>query len=169
MIKNFLLYNIGWLACVWFAAQGQPWVGVLAVTLIVTAHLVAASQRQRELRTLLAAVLIGTAWETGLLATGLVAYPTAPGPGSLAPLWMIALWANFACTIHYSLAWIRQRPLLAAALGAVGGPLAFVAGEKLGAVVFTHPTAALAVIAAGWAVLLPLLVGLSAPRQASPA
>ena len=124
-------------------------------------------QRHREIRTLVAALFIGLTWESLLVAAGLVVYPTAPGPNSMAPVWMIALWANVACTIHYSLGWIRSRPWLSALLGAVGGPLAFVAGEKLGAVSFPYPVQALAVIAAGWAVLLPLLVSVSTPRRPS--
>ncbi len=167
MIKNFVLYNVGWFACVYFAAQGQAWVGVLVVALIVSAHLVAASSRPLEIRTLLVAVVIGLVWETALVTAGLLAYPTAPGAGGLAPAWMIALWANFACTIHHSLGWIRRRPWVAAGLGAIGGPLAFVAGEKLGAVQFESPIVALGVIAAGWALLLPLLTTTTTPRHES--
>lgn len=167
MLKNFLLYNVGWFACVYFAAQGQAWVGLLAVALIVTAHLVAvpSETRGREIRTVLVAIGIGIAWESALVATGLVRYPTAPGPLGLAPVWMVALWANFACTIHHSLGWIRTRPALASPLGAVGGPLAFIAGEKLGAVSFPSPILALGVIAVAWGLLLPLLVVASTPRR----
>jgi hypothetical protein len=48
--------------------------------------------------------------------------------------------------------------MLSAAMGLIGGPLAFVAGAGLGAVTFTDTIAAVTLIGAGWAVLLPLLV-----------
>ena len=48
-----------------------------------------------------------------------------------------------------------------AALGAVGGPLAYLAGEKLGAITFNQPLFAIAALAVIWAVAMPLLVVLA--------
>jgi hypothetical protein len=39
----------------------------------------------------------------------------------------------------------------------VGAPLAYFGGQKLGAVQFLEPASALTAIAAGWAVLTPVL------------
>jgi len=68
------------------------------------------------------------------------------------------MWALFATTINHSMAWLKNRYFLALLLGAVFGPLAFIAGESLGAVVFLDRTMALTLLAAGWAVLMPLLL-----------
>ena len=43
-------------------------------------------------------------------------------------------------------------------LGAVGGPLAFLAGERLGGVIFTDHTVGLIALAVGWAILMPLMM-----------
>jgi hypothetical protein len=56
------------------------------------------------------------------------------------------------------MAWLKQRWLLASLMGAVFGPLAFIAGEKLGAVQFIDRLMALLALAIGWAMLLPLLL-----------
>ena len=66
----------------------------------------------------------------------------------------------------YYVGWLAGRPLLAAALGAGGGPPAFYAGFRLGAVEF-HPTPglSLAVLALVWALLLPLLMYLSVAAE----
>jgi len=52
---------------------------------------------------------------------------------------------------------LRERLLLAVVLGAVGAPLAYYAGGRIGAVGFGEPAMALAAIAAGWAIMTPLL------------
>jgi hypothetical protein len=46
-------------------------------------------------------------------------------------------------------------------LGALFGPLAFIAGEKFGAVEFVNPPASLTALALGWAFLMPLLLRLA--------
>ena len=55
--------------------------------------------------------------------------------------------------------WLRRRYLLAAALGLTGGPLAFLAGERLGAVSFLPPRVShLLLLGLCWSVARPLLV-----------
>jgi non-ribosomal peptide synthetase component F len=71
---------------------------------------------------------------------------------------MVALWAMFATTLNVSLRALRARPWLAAALGAAGGPLAYYAGARLGALQLADFHAGLAAIAVGWAWLTPLLL-----------
>jgi hypothetical protein len=57
--------------------------------------------------------------------------------------------------------WLRRRNILAAAFGAVGGPLAYIAGQKLGAITFLHPVLALIALSVIWAVAMPLLMALA--------
>lgn len=52
-------------------------------------------------------------------------------------------------------------PLLGPVVGALGGPLSYVAGERLGALELLSRGAALTALAVGWAVLTPCLVRLS--------
>lgn len=52
---------------------------------------------------------------------------------ALGPLWLMALWLSFATTIRHSLGWLTGRPVLQVLLGLVGGPLAYLGGESLGA------------------------------------
>lgn len=156
-VKNFVLYNIGWFAVVLFAAQGQAWIGNLAVLLVVSAHLLSVPSARKESLLLATAAIIGLVWETALVWTGVLSYPTAPGIGVLAPSWIVAMWILFATTINVSLSWVKRSWWLAALFGAIGGPLAFAAGQALGAVSFGYPMITPLVIGAGWAVLLPFL------------
>ena len=67
------------------------------------------------------------------------------------------------------MAWLQGRPVLGAALGAIGGPLAFLAGERLGAVDFPRGHGVgLASLAVVWGVALPFLfriAGRTAPSS----
>jgi len=56
---------------------------------------------------------------------------------------------------------LKQRPLLAAALGAICAPGAYYAGYKLGGVQITDFPAAMAALALGWSLFMPLLMRLS--------
>ena len=68
------------------------------------------------------------------------------------------MWAVFSTTLNSSLKWLKGRLGLALGLGAVFGPLAYLAGEELGAIRLEAPMLAIIVLAAIWAVSLPLLV-----------
>jgi hypothetical protein len=50
------------------------------------------------------------------------------------------MWAQFATTFRFSLRTMITRPIPAALFGAAGGPIAFLAGERLGAVARHHQT-----------------------------
>jgi hypothetical protein len=66
---------------------------------------------------------------------------------------------QFAATAHYSMRWLKRRPWTAALLGAIGGPLAFDAGRRLGVVQF-HPALwpSVVTLAVVWAIAMPLLL-----------
>ena len=60
-----------------------------------------------------------------------------------------------------SLRWLRERYLVAALFGLIGGPMSYYAGAKLGGLTFINMQAALLALAVGWALITPLLVWLS--------
>lgn len=49
IVSNFVLFQIGWFACVWSAAQHQPWLGMLVTMGIVVAHVLRAPIQRRSL------------------------------------------------------------------------------------------------------------------------
>jgi hypothetical protein len=71
------------------------------------------------------------------------------------------MWLSFAMTLNVAMRWLHGRYLAAALFGAVGGPLAFLAGKGLGGVQFSDLPLAMGVLSAGWALLTPLLVALA--------
>jgi hypothetical protein len=157
---NFIGFQIGWFACVIGAANGQPLLAIICAFLIVAIHLYRNSS-YAELLIIVVAMLIGFVWESLLVASGWLSYINTSDSERFAPVWLVAMWAVFATTINLSMAWLKGRWFLAAIMGAVFGPLAFVAGEKLGTVEFVNQPTALMALALGWACLMPLLLRLA--------
>lgn len=160
MILNFVLFQLGWLASVLGAARGMPWLGVVVVATIVTVHLLRRGT-PREPWLVGASALAGGVIDSSLASTGVVVYASpVPWPG-LAPIWIVAMWANFAITIRHAMAWLAPMPWLAAGLGAVFGPLAYWGAFGLGAASFPSSSTAMAALAVVWGASLPILFELS--------
>ncbi len=161
LVLNVIAFQFGWFACVLGAAHDQPWLGSAVVAVLVAVHLATAVRPAVEARLVAAALVIGVVWETLLLAGGWIEYSTGVVWAGVAPLWIVMLWALFAITLNSSLGWLKGRLLVAAVFGAVGGPLAYWGGVRLGALVFVEPLFAVIALAVGWAVLTPMLVVLA--------
>ena len=161
LLINFTLFQLGWFACVLGGAWDIPWIGPLAVAAILAWHLLQADKPSHELKLIGIAVVLGTLWDSLLVVSGLLNYDSGMLVGFLAPYWIIAMWALFSSTLNVSLRWLKNRYTLAFLFGAIGGPLAYYAGFKLGAVDFSDMASALLALAVGWALLMPLLMQLS--------
>lgn len=171
---TLLAHQATWFAAVIGAGQGHGWPGLLAIGLFVAWRLGVSRHRGLEARLGMLALALGWALESLWVGAGLIGY-AAPGGVGAVPGWILALWVGFALTVIPLLGALHARPVLAALLGAVGGPAAYWgAGEGWGAVQFAEPTGlALGALALGWALAMPLLLtvarrGLRA-RSAGPA
>ena len=167
VVGNVVAFQFGWFACVLAAARGHDAVGIGIVAAIVVLHLWLAARPSLELGVIAAAVLVGAVWDGLLRTLGLLVY-AAPGPDWLAPAWILAMWALFGTTLNVSLRWLHARRLVAVLFGAVGGPMAFWAGQRLGAVQIPGPWPGLLAQAAGWAVILPVLMQLARRLDTQP-
>jgi len=161
LIVNLVAAEAGWFACVSGAANGMPWAGPLLVLALVALHLHFSKRPGRELSLVLSAVLIGLFADSLLVFAGLVSYPSGTWIDGFAPYWILAMWAMFATTLNVSMKWLRRRHTLAAAIGAVGGPLAYLAGQQMGAITFLQPLLSLIALSVIWAVAMPLLMALA--------
>lgn len=157
ILRNLVSFKAGWLACVMFAAAGNAPLAALSALAVVALHLVWVTVPRKEALMILVAVFIGFAWESLLVWSGLAVYPGHES-SVVAPYWIVTMWALFATTINLGLRWVKKSLWLAALAGAVGGPLAFYGGMKMGAVIFPEPLVAFAAISLGWGILLPVLV-----------
>ena len=165
-IVNFVMFQIGWFAAVLGAAYRQVGLGIALVAVILTIHIVLIRNRQKELTLILTAGIIGFTIESALIL--LQAYKPVQWilPPPMAPLWLVIMWMNIAITPNGCLRWLRPRPVLAALLGAIGGPVAYYTGERFGALSFVHSLPwSLGLIAIVWAVAMPGLFHLGGQQE----
>lgn len=152
---NYALYQGGWCACVMGASWRHPWVGLAIALAFIGAHLTLSPERSVELRLMLFATLVGTAVEVFQIAAGTYHFTSGTLNGVWPPLWLLAMWAQFATTFRFSLRSVIARPRAAALFGAAGGPIAFIAGQRLGAVTLLPPVShGLLRLAITWAIAL---------------
>jgi hypothetical protein len=167
---NLLGYQAVWFVTVIGAGWGLWWPALVATATFAAWQLSISQSRRADLRLMGAALLCGLFIEGGLAAGDWAHYATptpALPPG--APLWILSLWAAFALTLNHSLAYLRGRPWLAFAFGAIGAPLAYLSAARgWQAVMFEPPLwRGLAWLSVGWALAL-LLLTLQAHRWMTP-
>lgn len=157
-LLNLGLFQVAWFAAVLGAANGATWLGPLVMLVVLSVHLAMIQDRLGELKLLGVAGLAGFVFDTSMVAAGVFTPVQVLFPHPFSPPWMIGLWLNFAATLNVSLAWLQERYLLAALCGALGGPLAYYGGAKLGATASLPTTSGIFILALGWGIITPLLV-----------
>lgn len=162
---DFVANQAAWWWCVLAARAGSP-TGLLGPAAYVVGQLVFRPNRRRAILGLAAAgALTGLAGDFALVRAHLLAFP--PTFAEVAPF-MLGLWAMFAVSLTASAAFLAQAPVWGAALfGAVAGPLAYSAGERLS--VLTVREAGAAAVALEWMIAAPWLAYCArrAEREAS--
>lgn len=149
---NAACFQIGWFACV----LGGDLLAIGVTAIILLAHSQLIMQAKKEWGLLLLTALLGIALDTMWVATGVLEFD----PSTIfVPLWLVCLWIVFSTTLSHSMAWLQQRLLLAALLGAVAGPASYLAGAGLANVTIVEPAVqSIALIALAWSILFPLLL-----------
>ncbi len=154
MLKNLInagLFQLGWFACV--LGGNSLWLLLAGGALL--AHLLWISRSLAQVRLIAVVCVLGSTVDSLLLNAGVFAFKQ---PGVLIPFWLVLLWALLAITLNHCLAWTAKPLWRAILLGAIGGPLSYYAGQRLGAVQFPlglWPT--LLGLSLLWAGLFPLL------------
>ena len=152
-ILNFIIFQIGWLACVAY----PDLIGPALVVVFLILHFVLVSQnRFTELQfiglgTVVGSVLDGLWFRLGILDDG-------SGEVLLTPPWIVGIWAIFMTTLSHSLNWISRKVWLAFLFAPVAGPFAYWSASKIGIVELPELVPSLLALAAGWLVVFPLLL-----------
>jgi len=161
VVVNFVLFQIGWFACVIGAAKQLPWLGVAVVLACVAWHLASAKNARAELILLLIALVIGGLFDQFMQTAGLITYHAHGWSSELVPVWILALWLAFSTTLNVSLRWMHERWLVAFLFGAIGGPFAYLGAAKIGAANLDRMPTSYLLLAIGWGVLTPILLKVS--------
>jgi hypothetical protein len=171
---DLALFNVGWFAAVLGAAAGAPWVGPVVIGAITFWRLWMLRFASGAILLYVLAFVVGYAADLSMVLAGALEFPErAVWPGPIAepvPLWMPAMWTNFAGALHFSLRLLRGRYALGAIVGLVGGPLAYYAGMRLGAVTLPDPLWRSApLVGVEYLIALPLLLWIASRAWPVPA
>ncbi|MCL7461755.1 DUF2878 domain-containing protein [Pseudomonas sp. NW5] len=161
LLLNALLFQAGWLACIYAATQPLL-LGVAALMLL--AHFLPRGRWQAEGRLVASVLIAGSALDSLLLQMGVFDFGE---PRTLIPAWLALLWALLGTTLNHCLAWSAKPWWLSSLLGALGGPLAYWSGAQLAGVGMPlGETVTLTLLALLWALLMPVLHGFAALYRA---
>lgn len=136
---KYALYQAGWFACVLGGASHRPWTGFLIAMILIGVHLTLSLDRFLEARLVVLVTAVGAVVEIVQIAAGTYRFTSGTVNDALPPPWLLAMWAQFATTFRFSLRRVITRPVFAALFGAAGGPIAFLAGARVGAVILLPP------------------------------
>ncbi len=160
-IWNFVLFQIGWFACILGAAHQQIWIAIGISVICIGIYLWLRDNARSDYQLLLKAFIYGLVVDTLLLQLGWIRFESPVPLSAVSPVWMWALWLIFATTLRESMSWLKGKYVLGAVLGAIAGPLCYEAGVRLGAAQWPSPDIqvfGLVYLAIVWALAMPILL-----------
>lgn len=151
ILSNILIYQTIWFICV-VKENDFIWAAVLFIAL----HLFLSTKPIKDIKIMGIVLLLGIIVDGSLLYFGFFSFNVPSYP---IPLWLTVLWLGLATLPLHSLSWLKDKMYLSALFGAIGGPLAYWAGVRLGAAIFNYPTIySLITLAVVWAILWPCVM-----------
>lgn len=151
-------YQLAWWSCVLSVRADAAWIGLVVTIVVFAIHLGFSTSPAAEFWSVPAAAGIGFFADNLAAWLGAIRFESAASPFLLAPLWIAAMWLAFAMLIVPCFAWLANRPLTAAVMGATSGPTAYVAGTALGIVEIPHFVRGIAVLAVLWGIAVPIAI-----------
>lgn len=161
-ILNGALFQIGWFAAV---LGGNVW-AVPTLLMILIAHRQWWVRSEKEWWLILAVTLLGCGLDSLWVGLGVL----MPGgeslmngqSGWLMPAWLVCIWIMFSMTLCHVFSWLHGQYALAAVLGAVAGPMSYLAGAKLSGLALGEPQwQSLFAMGVVWGLLMPILMRLA--------
>tara|TARA_B100000929_G_scaffold268783_1_gene237825 strand:+ start:124 stop:645 length:522 start_codon:yes stop_codon:yes gene_type:complete len=126
MLFNALRFEAGWLLCV----LGGSWIAAISGAALLGWHFWHWA-KPGEWRFIGLFALLGLALDGGLHVAGGFDFGDQALVAGLLPVWLWMLWPLFATLVFHSLVWLWRYPLIAAACGAISGPLSYLGGAAL--------------------------------------
>jgi hypothetical protein len=157
-IANFVLFQVGWFACIFGGASGHVVASVLFSLALVAISVWQTPFKKNTLALFGKIGLYGLVGDTLLLQLGFLQFNSPVPFAFLSPIWMWILWILFASTLNQSMAWLLGKPLMGALLGGILGPLSYIAGVELGAASWGNKLQAIVLIGFIWAIGMPIFL-----------
>ncbi|NNE37445.1 MAG: DUF2878 domain-containing protein [Gammaproteobacteria bacterium] len=157
-ILNFILFQAGWFITVYSASLGLVWFGPIFSLCWLYTHLgIHTDTKYVDLMIVIFSAAIGFSLDSLMVLTNVISFSENASLGYPSSIWMIALWINLALTLNHSLGWLKEKLIVSSIFAAIGGPLAYFAGSKLGVISFQNTSISLLALSCMWAIAMPLL------------
>ncbi|RUO44019.1 hypothetical protein CWE15_02225 [Aliidiomarina taiwanensis] len=124
-IIPFFLFDIVWFLAVW----GRDAYVLINTVLVLCLFLFNGRQLVAQAKPLILFVLFGLGAELLFVMFHVIRFTQT----DFLPFWLVVLWLGFSATAFSSMDWLAGRYVLAALLGAVFGPVTYLAGVRFGA------------------------------------
>ena len=159
ILLNFILFQTAWFITVYSASLGLVWFGpVFSLCWLYTHFILHKNNWKVDLQIVVISAIIGFILDSMMVLSGIFSFSENASFGYPSSIWMVALWVNLALTLNYSLGWLKQKLILSSLFAAVGGPLAYYAGSKFGAINVENDTHSIIALSVMWAIAMPLLI-----------
>lgn len=157
-IIYYALFYICWLICVQQAAIGNGFIGPTLIGIVALFHIWYTKDSRQEVLFIMIISVAGTLIDTVYMNIGVMRfnslYQNFP---NIAPLWITSLYTLFAAGFTQSFGWLKERWWTMIFVGAIGGPLSYLAAMKVGAGEFLVPIwIGVSILAIVWASIFPL-------------
>lgn len=150
------LVNIAIYQGIWFLCVLKGNAGALYALPLLAVHFYFSVSRISDLKIMGVFLFAGIVIDGGLQLAGFFSFTVSGVP---LPFWLIVIWLALSTLTNHSLSWMKRRPLLCVLFGALGGPLAYLAGERLGSAAFALPLYwSITILAVVWGVFWPLVM-----------
>lgn len=155
-IVSFVLFNALWLS----AVSGRENYIVLSGVLLALQFFYSIAVARVSWTLILRLFAVGLLLEAIVISLGVIDFA-----GGYFPLWLVMLWLGFSSMAPVALDWIAPKPAIAVLLGAVSGPLSYVAGIKLNAATVDSMPIVIACYVAVWGLMMAYFVFSMSPKK----
>ncbi|MCK7458445.1 DUF2878 domain-containing protein [Idiomarina aminovorans] len=156
-IVSFVLFNALWLSAVW----GREHYIVLSGVLLVLQFFYSIAVAKVSWTLILRLFAVGLLLEAIVISLGFIDFT-----GGYFPLWLVMLWLGFSSMAPVALDWLAPKPVFAVLLGAISGPISYVAGIKLNAATIDSMPIVVASYVVVWGLMMAYFVfSMSTKRQ----
>lgn len=154
------MFQVCWFACLLLALKSSPWLALILVIASAFIQNIKNPNKKLELISIITITVFGTMLDSLGIFLGAFSFPSDSGIIWAYPIWMSALWLNFGTILNSSLSWLQERYAISFFMGLLGGPFAYLGGEKFG-VIDINGSYGVIVIATLWAFITPTCFFLS--------
>ena len=159
---NYVGFTIVWFSCVYSGAKGDPIIALIPTFIFLFLHfLIVTDHLKEEIQLIVISIVFGLIVDSSFSLLGFVQYNgTLDFAPNLAPLWIVCMWAGFTAQINHAMKFLIGKYPLICFYGLLA-PLAYIAGEGIGAAVVTDTYLSYGFISIAWSISLLSLFKIS--------